>query len=86
MSRYTSNKKVLRLDSGKRYYETLMPRDVILPELPQTYTAKMGDRWDLLAYKFYGSSTFWYKLALANEGVNGSIFIEPGTIIKIPEV
>ena len=74
------------MDSGKRYYETLMPRKVILPEIPQTYISKMGDRWDLLAYKFYGASAMWYKLALANGGVNGSIFIEPGTTIKIPEV
>jgi nucleoid-associated protein YgaU len=86
MSRYSTNKKILKLNSGKRYYETLIPSDIAISDLPQTYTAKMGDRWDLLAYKFYGASTFWYKLALANGGVNGSIFIEPGTTIKIPEV
>jgi nucleoid-associated protein YgaU len=86
MSRYTTNKRILKLESGKRYYGTLIPRVPVLSELPAKYIAVAGDRWDLLAYKFYGSSIHWYKLALANEMVNGSIFIEPGTVIKIPEV
>ena len=45
----------------------------------------MGDRWDTLAYKYLGSATLWYVIANANNSLNGSIFIKPGNVIKIPE-
>jgi hypothetical protein len=84
MSRYINRISVNRTDFGKRYYNTLIPKNIVLDEFPREYVAQGGDRWDSLAYKFYGSATMWYKLAAVNGGVNGSIFIKPGTIIKIP--
>jgi nucleoid-associated protein YgaU len=84
MSRYINRLSVDRTQAGKRYYTTVIPKNAILDEFPREYTAKMGDRWDSLAYKFYGSATLWYRLAAANDGANGSIFIKPGTVIKIP--
>jgi nucleoid-associated protein YgaU len=84
MSRYLNQLLIKKTDQGKRYYGTVIPRDVRMDEYPVEYTTRMGDRWDTLAYRYYGSAKLWYRLAAANNGANGSIFIKPGTVIKIP--
>jgi nucleoid-associated protein YgaU len=84
MNRYINGLKITRNNNGKRYYTTVIPKDVLLDEFPREYISQSGDRWDSVAYKFYGNATLWYRLAAANGGANGSIFIKQGTIIKIP--
>ena len=84
MAKYIENPSVRRLDSGKRYYTTAVPETPRLPASPTTYTARRGDRWDLLAYRFYGRAALWYRIALANASVDGSMFIKEGPVVKIP--
>lgn len=86
MAKYQNNLLIKRTESGKRYYSTVVPSDPRFTEFAREYIVKAGDRWDQLAYKIYGSPTYWYKLAIANDSVNGSIFAKPGTILKIPEL
>jgi nucleoid-associated protein YgaU len=86
MARYKSLLTTGRMDSGKRYYETVIPDDPTVEDFQYKYTARMGDRWDTIAYKYLGAASLWYVLANANGGLNGSIFITPGTVITIPEV
>lgn len=73
------------MESGKRYYSSAIPEDYIPPQIQYTHKARMGDRWDTIAYKYLGNAALWYKIANANGGLNGSIFIKPGTTIVIPE-
>jgi phage tail protein X len=84
MTRYINQLLIKKTDQGKRYYSTVIPRDTIDEEFPREYTTQVGDRWDSLAYRYYGSAKLWYKLAAINGGANGSIFTKPGTVIKIP--
>lgn len=86
--RYLNNIFIKKTDTGKRYYSSAILADPVIPdELEQiTYTTRLGDRWDTVAYKFFGSATKWYELANANGGANGSIFIEPGTVLIIPTI
>lgn len=86
MAKYINPLTINKLDSGKRFYNTVVPETPTLSEFPREYTARVGDRWDNVAFRFYGKASLWYKLAIANGGANGSIFIKPGTVIKIPEV
>lgn len=86
MAKYINKLIINKLDSGKRYYETLIPETPTVSENPTTYEARVGDRWDTVAYKFFGSARFWYAIAIANNAVDGSMFIKPGTVVKIPEV
>jgi nucleoid-associated protein YgaU len=86
MARYQNNIIIRKKETGERFYSTAIPRDPKFTEFPNEYIARAGDRWDQLAYKIYGSPTYWYTLAIANGGVNGSIFVKPGTILKIPEL
>ena len=41
-----------------------------------------GDRFDLLAFKYYGNPAMWWYIAKANN--KSFMNIEPGTIIRIP--
>jgi hypothetical protein len=86
MARYITPLVQNKLDSGKRYYDTVVPETPKTENFPYQLEARMGDRWDTIAYKYLGSPTLWYVVASANNSLNGSIFIKPGTIITIPGV
>lgn len=84
MARYQNQILIAQTDGGKRYYTSAIPQDQVFEQLEFTHKAKMGDRWDVLAYKYLGSASLWYVIARANNGLNGSIFVKPGTIVTIP--
>jgi hypothetical protein len=86
MAKYINPILVKRTTTGKRYFSTGIPVTPITDFLSEQYIAQEGDRWDQLAYKYLGSPSQWYKLAILNDGVNGSIFIKAGTVIKFPRV
>lgn len=86
MAKYLIEPTVTKTETGKRYYTTALPAYQEISSINYTITSVIGDRWDTLAYKYLGSAKFWYVLANANRGANGSIFIKPGTVITIPEV
>ena len=59
------------------------------PEIPPTnddnyVITVLGDRLDLLAFDFYGDSTFWWVIASANALPGDSLVVEPGTQLRIP--
>lgn len=85
MARYQNSVTITKTESGKRYYSSTIPADPVRNTIEYTYKARIGDRWDTIAYKYLGNAALWYKVANANGGLNGSIFIKPGTIIVIPE-
>lgn len=84
MNRYISQPSIKQTDNGKRYYSTVIPTDPVEESFIYQYTARIGDRWDTIAYKYLGNAALWYVVANANGLLNGSIFIKPGTIIQIP--
>lgn len=85
MAKYINNITVETTDSGKRYYTSAILESYVPSDTDFTYTAQLGDRWDLLASRYYGSARYWYVLARANGGIDGSIFITPGTKVIIPD-
>lgn len=48
------------------------------------YTAKQGDRWDALAWKFYGSVRAMNALVEANPTIPLSNALQPGTQVIVP--
>lgn len=87
MPKYQNNIFVAKTDSGKRHYTSAIPSDIPVEEnVPYIHKARLGDRWDTLAYKFLGAANLWYAIAAANNQVNGSIFVKPGTLVTIPEI
>jgi nucleoid-associated protein YgaU len=85
MPRYLNDVTVNKTSTGKRIYTSAMPIDPIQNTIEYTYTTRMGDRWDTIAFKYLKSAALWYVIANANNGLNGSIFIKPGTTIIIPQ-
>lgn len=46
--------------------------------------AQPGDRLDLLAKEYYGDETFWFVIAVSNNLGKGTLYVPPGTILRIP--
>lgn len=85
MSKYKTVVTVDTTDSGKSYYTSGILQGYTPIETDFSYTAKVGDRWDFISNLYYGSPKYWYVLARANNGLNGSLFITPGARIIIPQ-
>lgn len=85
MPRYISNPIIKKTESGKRYYSTVLPTDPVEESNPFTVVSRIGDRWDTLAHRYLKSASLWYVLANANGKLDGSLFIEPGTVVIIPQ-
>lgn len=85
MAKYQNILNLNTTDTGKRYYSSALLESYTPTGQEFIYTAQLGDRWDLLAYRFYGSVRYWYVLARANGGADGSLFITPGKTLIIPE-
>lgn len=61
----------------------------IYPEIPpssQDYyvITTAGDRYDTLAYQFYGDASLWWIIASANNSQQASLIVDPGVQIRIP--
>ena len=83
-SRY-KNITVLRTDEGKKYYS-----NPIYPDVPPTaediyIQTRQGDRYDLLAKKYYKDSSLWWVIASANPGARSDTLFPPvGIQLRIP--
>ena len=84
MNRYL-NIPIIKSLSGKQMYATSR-----YPEIPLSandiyvYTSQ-GDRYDLLALNYYGDSSLWWVIAVANPNISlGTLVIPEGVQIRIP--
>ena len=81
---YLSGPSLVKDKDGNRYR--------LSSELPKVekkdtdYFVEVGtaDRLDKLAFQFYGNASYWWIIALANNIGKGTLFIEEGTILRIP--
>lgn len=86
LSRYIKQNEVLKTNTGVRYYATNISNTVPEDIFKYFIVAQDGDRFDLLASKFYNDPAKWWIIAKANNLVNGTMFIQGGTKIFIPSV
>jgi|TARA_B100000287_G_scaffold404388_1_gene427045 nucleoid-associated protein YgaU len=72
--------------NGKRYYKYLKYPEIPLDIEDIYITAKVGDRVDTLAHRFYGDDTLWWVIITANPDKikRDTFFIKPGLLIRIP--
>jgi nucleoid-associated protein YgaU len=61
------------------------PRVVPAPPTRGSYTARPGDRLDLLAHVAAGDSTRWWLLADANPFPDATRLEQPGQTIDLPD-
>ena len=83
-SRYNNTKLFRNKDSKRFYTGTFYPQ--IEKQENDTYIIANGEtRLDLLAHQYYGDSTLYWIIAVCNN-IQGSLFIEPGTQLCIPNI
>ena len=71
--------------TGNRMYET-----VRYPDVPKTFEdiyvyTTIGDRFDILAQQYYGDSSLWWIISIANDNLHQNSLTPPvGSQIRIP--
>ena len=84
-SRYAGDTLALVTDNqGDTRNTILMPQPQAVRFQFLTYNWTQFDRIDLLAYRFFGNATLWWKIANANPEVLYWDSVTPGTTIRIP--
>lgn len=75
----------IQKNNGRRYkLTTKLPS--IQPSIDDIYIiGQYGDRLDNLAYKYYGRSSYWWIIALANNIGKGDLIVPVGKQIRIPQ-
>lgn len=84
MRRYI-NSEILKTEDGERIYSSQY-----LPEFPISdkdiyIMSKSSDRFDNLAFKYYGDQTLWWVIAVVNNLINGHLIPGPGVYLRIPD-
>lgn len=82
--RYQNIKVTNNSQLGEQYYS-----NNVYPQIPTTeddtyVIAVLGDRLDLMAFDFYGDPSFWWVIASANALPGDSLYLEPGSQVRIP--
>ena len=85
MSRY-SKIDSFSSDKGKRYYGTTKYPDIPLSFNDIYVYTDEGDRFDILAQQYYGDSSLWWLISVANPQLEQNSIIPPfGVQIRIPQ-
>lgn len=75
----------LDADNKRRYYDSLIDFD-IPKSIDDIYVVtSIGERLDLLAWKYYRDVTSWWIITAANPDLRkDSLYLEPGIQVRIP--
>ena len=85
MNRY-QNDLIRDNTKGIPYYLSVLPSEIPTEVVPFYYTTRQGDRLDTLANTFYKNPNMWWVIAKANNLVNGSIAVDAGKKLFIPNI
>ena len=84
MERY-DNATILKTTQDKSYLKGKFYPNIPVSEFDNYIITTIGDRLDLLAYRYYGDSTLWWVISMANNNVTkGFLYPEPGTQLRVP--
>ena len=76
---------IFTTNNGNPYYKGVYYPKIELSENDVYVITDQGDRYDLLALRFYKNSSYWWMISIANESLNNnSLFIPEGTQLRIP--
>ena len=81
MNRYEDT-KVKKLKNGIMVKNTTIYRNIPVRDDDILVMSTSGDRFDLLAYQYYGDPSLWWYIAKANNMTFNNI--SPGTKLRIP--
>lgn len=72
-------------NDNRRVFESTLYPIIFIDSRDIFITSKAGDRLDLLADTFYSDVTLWWIIAHANGIGKGTLNIEPGLQLRIPQ-
>lgn len=71
--------------NNKRAYRTVRYPEIPLDENDTYVISQAGDRYDILANQYYGDSTLWWVISIANENFRQNSMVVPeGQQVRIP--
>ena len=78
---------VIKKKSGRPEYYSISTVDTFNNNsILTTYMPQAGERYDNIAFNFYGDSKLWYVIARANKDVKGTLMPTPNKILVIPRI
>ena len=83
-SRYKYTKRIKR-NKKTVFKPTLYPK-IPLRDDDIYIFSRESDKLEHISYRFYGTPEYWWVIAKANNISNGSIFLEPGKQLRIPNI
>ena len=84
-NRYTYTNTIKEADTNKSYLEsTIYPR-IKASDTDFYIISEQSDRLDLLAKKYYGDTTLWWVIAVANNLNDANFFVKEGLQLRIPQ-
>ena len=82
-SRYDMPNNTKKLKNGKKVYKTIFYPVIEPSEDDLLIFSKQGDRFDLLAHKYYNDVTKWWIIAHANK-IKGTMIVPSNIQVLIP--
>ena len=70
--------------TGRRYYQNVKYPAIPLSEFDIYIETVFGDRLDVIADDYYNKTEDYWIIAAANGLIGDSLFVEPGTQLRIP--
>jgi len=86
MPKYRNIENPISSYKGKRYLSPITYPTIPLSNNDIQILTDSGDRLDNLAYQFYGNTSYWVWIVLANPDKvrRDSYYVSPGTQLRIP--
>ena len=84
MGRY-DNLTINKTDNNKRYYTAPIYPEIEQQDNDDYIISHIETRLDLLAFNYYNDATLYWIIAICNN-IQGSIFVEPGKQLCIPNI
>ena len=79
-----NNAQIKRDKDGKRYYKPTIVPNIPIKDSDIFIFPIFGDRFDIIAQRYYGDSNLWWIIAKANELSRGELSPNPVVKLRIP--
>lgn len=70
---------------GSRYQESTAIPKIPFTDSDRYIQVSVSDRLDLISHQFYGTRDFWWVIAAANNIGKGTMNIQEGAILRLPD-
>lgn len=84
MGRYDKS-RIFKDENGTRYLNRIQYPKIEISDTDISVKGLYGQRFENLAYKFYGNPELWWVIARANGQLDGSTYMVPGKEYRIPQ-